>query len=93
MTDYEALYRKETGLYYMTWDGIRSEYCDWLKQKLSDRDKLLALSEARFRAAEALIRYAKILNHVQPEYNEWQQAIKAYNEWIQRVTNPQIGLK
>lgn len=64
MIDYEALYKQETGRDAMDYDECSrhksfyytQRFTEWLIQKFSGRDNLLALAEARFRAAEEYIK-------------------------------------
>lgn len=86
MTDYAELYKQETGddirpLDDLTreWTIITGKYYRWLQQKLSDRDKLLALAEARFRATEKVM---TDFDNGDKAYEAWQKSIKAYEEAI-----------
>jgi hypothetical protein len=78
--DYEALYRKETGICpreeptsTTTSFRWRESFTRFIWQKLIDRDNLLNLAIARFRAAEKAFRDPSY-------YNEWQQSIKDYDK-------------
>lgn len=98
--DYEALYRKETGedirpMDDLTreWTIVTGKYYRWLKNKLSDRDNLLALAKARFRAGEELrmkcfhCAYKKegVRCGICIEFEKWNQSVAAYDKAVNKT--------
>lgn len=90
MTDYEALFMEETGFapYYYDGGNPKKGFSDWLMQQLSDRDKLLTASEARFRAGEEYLMAIELNKAYSEESNfmfcterdKWRDAIAAYDK-------------
>lgn len=92
MTNYEELYRNETGKntrgrsnsYFEKW--YHYEFVYWLIQKLSDKDKLLTAEVSRREAAEEYLMAIELNKAYSEESNfmfcterdKWRDSITAY---------------